>query len=571
MSEEKELKLACLHQAGGDLDHAQRLFDWVSGSVRATPDSEAAEVSAPKQDKPQQSFNYRHPSKYGTDVPRRCYLEELTPEERAIRDLVDTVERLGAHPLLTATVIQLMKAGEDLADWVDIGLRDKDIAALSPGSDLGLLDENPAAGDTEVRNQAEDEAPLDVQAAGLENDPLAAALLQEAMDSGHADGPRVGQFVRHDWVDGTSPGYGNITTCKLCGRVKRASNEFGPCPEANRSEFVEPSTDAERLSVVTDQDRVEQADLLLENQPGVSSQASSTEAAPANIPTNEGQNPWEPIRYCVDGMVIKRDTEFMCSDGVIRQRRIDGEVGFLELRMETFNEFEGEKTLAYRFTHSRDWKPAIDWAPYFGLTPPTHYGYRLETRWHEGGNQYRYVPTDQFIAHEGDWQDISKLDREELNDALLEGTAGRLGFGDGVGAGVMADAVLVSADTREAGVVAADISDAERTEVASEPLATTEQTLITDDIPSIPREEIPIGSAVETYTDSGIETVKISGTTYVVDDEPVAEASYAPINSEPASDALMWANGFEADAKAKAEPEQEKRPFWVFGKAKVDA
>ena len=152
MSEEKELKLACLHQAGGDLDHAQRLFDWVSGSVRATPDSEAAEVSAPKQDKPQQSFNYRHPSKYGTDVPRRCYLEELTPEERAIRDLVDTVERLGAHPLLTATVIQLMKAGEDLADWVDIGLRDKDIAALSPGNDLGLLDENPAAGDTEVRN-----------------------------------------------------------------------------------------------------------------------------------------------------------------------------------------------------------------------------------------------------------------------------------------------------------------------------------------------------------------------------------------------------------------------------------
>ena len=113
-----------------------------------------------------------------------------------------------------------------------------------------------------------------------------------------------------------------------------------------------------------------------------------------------------------------------------------------------------------------------------------------------------------------------------------------------------------------------DQSD-ERIEVASEPLATTEQTLITDDIPSIPREEIPIGAAVETYTDSGIETVKISGTTYVVDDEPVAEASYAPINSEPASDALMWANGFEADAKSKAEPEQDKRPFWMFGKKEL--
>lgn len=113
---------------------------------------------------------------------------------------------------------------------------------------------------------------------------------------------------------------------------------------------------------------------------------------------------------------------------------------------------------------------------------------------------------------------------------------------------------------------------AERTEDVSQAETATEQTLITDDIPSIPREEIPIGAAVETYTDSGIETVKISGTTYVVDDEPVAEASYAPINSEPASDALMWANGFEADVKAKAEPEQDKRPFWTRApKPKVNA
>ena len=113
---------------------------------------------------------------------------------------------------------------------------------------------------------------------------------------------------------------------------------------------------------------------------------------------------------------------------------------------------------------------------------------------------------------------------------------------------------------------------AERIEVASEPLATTEQTLITDDIPSIPREEIPIGSAVETYTDSGIETVKISGTTYVVDDEPERqaetqpEAAYAPVNED---ECLMWANGFEADAKSKAELEQDKRPFWMFGKKEL--
>ncbi len=109
-------------------------------------------------------------------------------------------------------------------------------------------------------------------------------------------------------------------------------------------------------------------------------------------------------------------------------------------------------------------------------------------------------------------------------------------------------------------------AEAERIEDVSEPLATIEQTLITDDIPSIPREEIPIGAAVETYTDSGLETVKISGTTYVVDDEPERqaetqpEAAYAPVNED---EGLMWANGFEADAKAKAEPEQDKRPFWT--------
>ena len=115
-------------------------------------------------------------------------------------------------------------------------------------------------------------------------------------------------------------------------------------------------------------------------------------------------------------------------------------------------------------------------------------------------------------------------------------------------------------------------AEAERTSDESQAETVNEQTLITDDIPSIPREEIPIGAAVETYTDSGIETVKLAGTTYVVDDEPVAEASYAPVNNEPASDALMWANGFESDAKAKAELEQDKRPFWTRApKPKVNA
>lgn len=116
-------------------------------------------------------------------------------------------------------------------------------------------------------------------------------------------------------------------------------------------------------------------------------------------------------------------------------------------------------------------------------------------------------------------------------------------------------------------------ADAERTSDESQAETAIEQTLITDDIPSIPREEIPIGAAVETYTDSGLETVKISGTTYVVDDEPERQAetqpqaAYAPVNED---EARMWSNGFEADARAKAEPEPEaKRPFWVFGKKEL--
>lgn len=115
-------------------------------------------------------------------------------------------------------------------------------------------------------------------------------------------------------------------------------------------------------------------------------------------------------------------------------------------------------------------------------------------------------------------------------------------------------------------------ADAERTEDVSQAETAIEQTLITDDIPSIPREEIPVGAAVETYTDSGIETVKLGGQTYVVDDEPERqaetqpEAAYAPVNED---EARMWSNGFEADARAKAEPEQDKRPFWMFGKKEL--
>lgn len=48
-----------------------------------------------------------------------------------------------------------------------------------------------------------------------------------------------------------------------------------------------------------------------------------------------------------------------------------------------------------------------------------------------------------------------------------------------------------------------------------------------------------------------------------------SEAAYAPVNED---EGLMWSNGFEADAKSKAEAEQDKRPFWTRApKPKVNA
>lgn len=591
MSEEKELKLACLHQAGGDLDHAQRLFDWVSGSVRATPDSEAAEVSAPKQDKPQQSFNYRHPSKYGTDVPRRCYLEELTPEERAIRDLVDTVERLGAHPLLTATVIQLMKAGEDLADWVDIGLRDKAIAALSPGNDLGLFDENPAAGDTEVRNQAEGEAgepkmfwyasgneedfaigpcgtreeaieqalddevgistdlkrqvifvmqayqePLKLSrmisvdaildramdgllgdAAGDEGEPdqlvdhikqeqwkALEAKLRETMDAWQAEGDIVvtpyvftrstkpeavcylcvgeEQVVARKWEDAPFEGVMDAKHVADDDTYALINGEwFGPLPEGAHAPIgaAEITADAERISVVTDQDRVEQADLLLENQPGVSSQASLAEAA---VP--EGWTPAAEFQF----------------DGLIKANQ---RVPVVMALYEDGVSCPGGNGIIGAWTFPVRDVPVI---------------------------AYRIIPTP---------------------PGLIEASA-----------------------------------DAERIEVASEPQTTNEQeqkdeglpVLDAGDIAEVLREGVPSDALLSTFADGKLYAT-FGGSTYLVIDSPKdadafketePSAAYAHINEidEPAGDAAVFAHGILTEAK------EPPLPSWLsmfMGKAKVDA
>lgn len=74
--------------------------------------------------------------------------------------------------------------------------------------------------------------------------------------------------------------------------------------------------------------------------------------------------------------------------------------------------------------------------------------------------------------------------------------------------------------------------------------------------PSIPRSEIPEGAAVETFTEQGVETVKLNGLTHIVEDEP-----------EPFIDTTVagsFSRGRERDAElmaeAEREPEQVEKP-----------
>lgn len=57
----------------------------------------------------------------------------------------------------------------------------------------------------------------------------------------------------------------------------------------------------------------------------------------------------------------------------------------------------------------------------------------------------------------------------------------------------------------------------------------SERAVIEDSIPTIPRAEIPLGSAVETFTDSGLETVRTpSGITHIITDDAAAIAETPP-------------------------------------------
>lgn len=55
-----------------------------------------------------------------SDLPRRCYVNKLTPEELKIREAILEVEKLGAHVMLTEVVTKLTDAKDRLADWIDL-------------------------------------------------------------------------------------------------------------------------------------------------------------------------------------------------------------------------------------------------------------------------------------------------------------------------------------------------------------------------------------------------------------------------------------------------------------------
>lgn len=53
-------------------------------------------------------------------IPRRCFLEHMTPAESAIREAMLKVEGMPAHPLLTEAVCLLGRAKDRVSDFVDL-------------------------------------------------------------------------------------------------------------------------------------------------------------------------------------------------------------------------------------------------------------------------------------------------------------------------------------------------------------------------------------------------------------------------------------------------------------------
>jgi len=54
-----------------------------------------------------------------SDIPRRCYVDKMTPGELAIREAIRVVESLGADVRLTKAVMLLVEAQDKVADFID--------------------------------------------------------------------------------------------------------------------------------------------------------------------------------------------------------------------------------------------------------------------------------------------------------------------------------------------------------------------------------------------------------------------------------------------------------------------
>lgn len=60
------------------------------------------------------------PQKDENGTPRRNQLHKFTAKEMELYDIMQNIEKLGAHPLLTEVVNALSEARERLADWVEL-------------------------------------------------------------------------------------------------------------------------------------------------------------------------------------------------------------------------------------------------------------------------------------------------------------------------------------------------------------------------------------------------------------------------------------------------------------------
>jgi hypothetical protein len=62
------------------------------------------------------------------EIPRRNRLDLNTPAELAIHNAIGEIEKMGVDPILTDIQVELIKLKGRLADYVDLKIKDNQIA-----------------------------------------------------------------------------------------------------------------------------------------------------------------------------------------------------------------------------------------------------------------------------------------------------------------------------------------------------------------------------------------------------------------------------------------------------------